>query len=190
MALRASGRSKRLALVSLDERCVLGVVAVDAQRRDRLGQVIVEFLFAFFADFVCHMAGVTSHIEGGVAAAFFWHVQTLGVAIETEVFALLSGRGFQQLIPVVGTMRVVTFDAVAYGGRMHGAFQRGRIFVGVAGDAQRLRSRSDELYASDVFVDPHFMAAQTARRDGGVDKLAFRLILVALEALGCIDVFI
>src|ERR1019366_2718637 len=83
-------------------------------------------------------------------------------------------------------MRVVTFDAVAYGRRMYGPFQRRHVFVGVAGDAECQRSRSDELYAGDIFVDPDFMAAQTAHRNGGMDGLAFRLVFVALEALGAI----
>src|ERR1019366_2651397 len=107
VALRTSGRSKGLPLVSLDERGILDVVAVDAERGDGLSQVIVEFLFPLFANFVRDVAGVASHVEGGVAAAFFGDVQTLIVAIETEVLALLSRRGFQQLILVFGNMRVV-----------------------------------------------------------------------------------
>jgi hypothetical protein len=39
-------------------------------------------------------------------------------------------------------MRVVTLDAVAHRRRMHCPFRLGGVFVGVAGQAQRLRSRS------------------------------------------------
>ena len=95
MALRAVGRPKGLSLVSLDEGFVLDVVAVDAECRDSLGQVTVKFLLSLFADFVGRVAGVTSHVEGGMAAAFFRNVQALVMAIETEVRALVSRRGFQ-----------------------------------------------------------------------------------------------
>ena len=136
------------------------------------------------------MARLASHVEGGVAAAFFGDVHALIVAIEAEVLALLSRRWFQQLILVVGSMRVVTLNAVAHCGRMNRSFERCCVLVGVAAEAERLRSRRDQLYARNIFVDPHLMAAQTARRDGGMDELAFRLILVALEALFRVDVLL
>jgi hypothetical protein len=87
-------------------------------------------------------------------------------------------------------MRIVTLDAVANGRGMDGAFQRRRVFIGVAGDAQLLRSRRDELYAGDVLIDAHFMAAHTAHGDGGVDELALGLLLVAFQTLGRVDVFV
>ena len=95
VALRTGGRGKRLSLVGLDERGVLGVVAVEAERGDGFGQVIVKFLLALFSDFMDGVAGVASHVESGVAAAFFGDIQSLTVAIETEVFALRSRSGFQ-----------------------------------------------------------------------------------------------
>ena len=90
VALGTTGRGKRLPLVSLDERLVFDVVAVDAQGWDRLRQVIVEFLFPPFADFVSRMTGVTPHIERGMATSFFRHIQPLRMAIETEIFPLLA----------------------------------------------------------------------------------------------------
>ena len=80
--------------MGLDERGILDVVAVDAERGNGLGQVIVEFLLSLFADFVRHVAGVASHVEGGVAAAFFGDVQALVVAIEAEVLALSPAVAF------------------------------------------------------------------------------------------------
>ena len=136
VALRTCGRGKRLSAMSLDQGLILDIVAIDAERGDGLGQVIVEFLFLLFADFVRHMAGLASHVEGGVPAAFFGDVHTLIVAIQTEVLALLSRRRFQQLILVVGSMRVVTFNAVAHCGRMDRSFERRRVLVGVAGETE------------------------------------------------------
>src|ERR1017187_7475116 len=95
VALRTSSCGEGLPLVSLDERGVLDVVAVQAQRGDGLGQVIVEFLLPLFANFVGRVAGAASHVEGGVAAAFFGDVHSLIVAIKTEVLAFLSRLGFQ-----------------------------------------------------------------------------------------------
>lgn len=77
----------------------------------------------------------------------------------------------------------MTFDAVAYGGRMHSALQRGRVFIGMASEAERLRSRSDELDVGGIFIDPDFMAAHASHRNRGMDGLAFRLVPVAFDAL-------
>ena len=90
MALRATRGGKGLSLVSLDERGILDVVAVDAERGDGLDQMIVKFLLSLFANLVRGVAGVASHVERGVATTFFRDVQTLGVAVEAEVFALFA----------------------------------------------------------------------------------------------------
>lgn len=84
-------------------------------------------------------------------------------------------------------MRIVTLDTVSDGRRMDGAFQGRRVFIGVAGDAEGLRSGGDELDARDILVNPHFVAAHAAHGDGGVDKLPFGLILMAFQTLGGID---
>jgi hypothetical protein len=190
MTLGAGGGGKRLSLVSLDERGIFDVVAVDAESGDGLVQMIVEFLLAFFADFVSRVASVASHVERGVAAAFGGNIRSLTVAIEAEVLAFFSGSGLQQLILIVGSMRIVTLKAVAHGGRMHSALQRGRVLVRMAGDAKCLWRRSDELDTGDVFVNTHFMAGQAAHRDGGMDGFALRLVLMAFEALGGVNVLI
>src|SRR5208337_2916521 len=85
VALRASGRGKGLSLVSLDEGGVFDVVAVHAERGYGFGQVIVELLLTFFADFVRRVAGIASHVEGGVAAAFLWNIRSLSVASEAKI---------------------------------------------------------------------------------------------------------
>ncbi len=95
VALRASGRSEWLSLMRLDECFVLNIVAVDAQSRNGFGQVIIEFLFSFFADLVGCVAGIASHVESGVSAAFFRDVQTLRMTVEAQIRALISRQGLQ-----------------------------------------------------------------------------------------------
>src|SRR5208282_2317261 len=93
VALRTSSRSKGLPLVSLDEGCILDVVAINAKRGDGLRQVIVELLLALFANLVRRVAGVASHVESRVATAFLWNIRPLSVAGEAEiVFLVARGR--------------------------------------------------------------------------------------------------
>jgi hypothetical protein len=90
MALRASGCGKRLPLVCLDETRIFDVMAIYAECRDSLRQVIIEFLFSLFADVMGGVASVTAHVESGVPAAFLRHIHTLVVAIETKVRAFVA----------------------------------------------------------------------------------------------------
>src|SRR5271167_1869821 len=73
---------------------------------------------------------------------------------------------------------------------MYRPVNRGCVFFGVATQAECLRSRGDQLNASNIFVDPNFVTAQTSRGDGGMDSLALRLILMTLETFRRIDVLI
>jgi len=66
----------------------------------------------------------------------------------------------------------------------------GRILIGVAGETEAEGGGGDELDARDVFADPNLMAAQAAHRDSGMDRLAFRFVVVAFQALGRVDVLI
>jgi len=186
VALRASGRTERLSLVGLNEGGVRHIVTVRAQRWCRFGQMVVEFLLALRADFVREVATLATHIDRGMVASLLGSFCTFGVAVETEIRAFAARRGLEQLILVVGNMRVVTFDAVAHGGRVYGPFEFGRVLVRMASDAERLRSRGDELYAGDIFVDPDFMAAQTTHRNSRVDGLACCPILMTFQALGSV----
>jgi len=56
--------------------------------------------------------------------------------------------------------------------------------------AKRRGRSGDQLDACDVFIDPDLMAAQTARGHGGMYRLTFGLILVALKAFGKASVFL
>lgn len=81
-------------------------------------------------------------------------------------------------------------EAIAHRGRMDGAFDVGRFFVVVTGEAKTRGSCSDELDAGDVFIDAHFVASQTTHRHGGVNVLAFGFIVMTLGALGSVSIFI
>src|ERR1019366_5168804 len=57
-------------------------------------------------------------------------------------------------------------------------------------EAERWRRRGDQLDASDVFVHSNFVTAQASRGDRGMNGLAFRLVLMALETLRRVDVLV
>ena len=86
VALHAIGGGERLALVRLDQARILGIVAIEAQRRSRLGQVIVELNLALLADLVGDVASLATHVQRGVPAALLGNVQSLLVAGQAEVF--------------------------------------------------------------------------------------------------------
>lgn len=188
MALRAVRCAKRLPLVRLDQGSILDVMAIDAQRRNRLGQVSVELLFTALSDLVRRVTGVATHIERSVTTPFFGDVQAFRMAIETEVFSLVSISRFEQLKLVIGSMRIVALDAVADRGRMNRAFERRSILICMTRNAERLRSGRDQLDARDVFVDPDLVAAQASHGDCGMDELALGLLLMTLKTFGGIDV--
>ena len=141
-----------------DQLFVFYVVASDAERGHGLGEVKVELLLPFFADFMRGVAGIASHIERGVSAAFLGDVRSLGVAGEAKIVFLIAGSRFEQLKFVVGGMGVVALDAVANRWRMNRTLQRGSVFIGMAGDAKRLRGGGRQLDASNVFVDANLVA--------------------------------
>ncbi len=186
MALRTGGRCKRLALVSFHQRGVFDVVAFDAKLGNGTFQVIVEFLLTFFADFVGDVASVASHVQRGMPATFFRDIRPLRVASEAEIVFLLARRRLQQLKFIIRGMRIMALDAVPNRRRMDRSFEGRRVLIGMAGDAQGLRSRGDQLDAGDVLVDPDLMTSSAAHRDRGVNGLALRLLFMAPDARGAV----
>jgi hypothetical protein len=180
-----------LVLVRLLQVSILGVVAIHTERRRRFGQMEIELGLPNLAGLMRDVASVAAHVEGGVAAAVFPRVFRANlVAGEAEIIVLIARGGFQQLILVVGGVRVVAFQTVANSWRVHMAFELGSVFIGVARKAKFVWSRANERYVSCILVGPDLMTTQTAHRDRGMDGLALRLILVAFEALGGVDVLI
>ena len=181
---------ERLIAMRLLQARVLRVMAVETQRGSALGQMEIELGLARFSRLVSEVAGLASQIKRRMAAAFFRDVQSLCVALETEILALVPRLRFQQLILVVASVWVVTLDAVAHRRRMHCPFEGRGVFLRVASQAEGLRSRSDQLDAGHIFIDPNFVATQAARRDRRMYCFALRLILMAFETLRRINILV
>ena len=113
------------------------IVAIDAKRRNRLGQVIVEFHVASLARLMHVVAGGAAHIERRMTAAILGNVQALGVALRQRFWSFIALGELQQLKLVVRLVRIVTLDAVAHRGRMNCALHVRGIFIGVTGETTR-----------------------------------------------------
>src|SRR5689334_18282043 len=129
------------------------------------------------------VAGVAAHVERGVAASLLGDVHAGVVAGQAKIFFLLSRHRLEQLVLVIGGVGIVALEAVAYGRGMNLALDLSGILVGVAGEAKRLGSGGRQLYAGDVLSIPDLVAGGATSGDRRVNGLAFRLVLVALDAL-------
>src|SRR5215472_12793460 len=85
MAAGAVRCREGLILMCLLERCVLGVVAIQAERRHRLGQVELVLWAEFGAGLVYHVARVAAHFERGVAAASLRNIYPFVMASQAEI---------------------------------------------------------------------------------------------------------
>jgi len=79
-----------LVLVCLLQVGTLDIMTVEAQRRRRLGEVIVELDFANLPRLVRGVAGVAAHVESGVPAAFLGNIEAGRVATKAEIFFLVA----------------------------------------------------------------------------------------------------
>ena len=190
VTLHAVRSRERLALMRLDQRGVFRVVAIETKRRTRLGEVEVKLFLAALAGLVRHVAGVAAHVERRVPATFLRNVHALRVALQAEVGVLVAGGRLEQLKLVVGGVRVVALDAIAHRRRMDLALQVGSIVVGMAGQAQRLRRRGDQLDACHIFIHPDFVTTRAAHRNRGMGELTFGFVCVTLGALLWGSVFV
>ena len=84
-------------------------------------------------------------------------------------------------------MRIVALQAIPNRWAVHFPFNFGGLLVCMAGEAQRIRGGSDEFYAGYVSVDPNFVATETAARNCCVNRFAFGLVGMALDAFGPVD---
>lgn len=117
-----------------------------------------------------------------MTAAFFRNVNPNLVAAEAKVFLLISGGRLQQLELIIGGMWVVALHTVPHSRGMNRPFYVRGIFVGVAGEAERLGSGGDQLDSGDVFDSSNFMTAGAAHRDRGMHRLCFGFIFMAGQA--------
>lgn len=144
--------------------------------------MVVELLFAALAGLVRSVAGFTTHVERSVPTALVGNVETLCVTVQAQVLCLVAAGGFQELVFVVGSVRAVALQAVADRGRMHHALDAGSVHVRMTGDAQGLRRVGGQLDPRDSLNGTDLMTTCASHRHGGVNELAFRFVLVALDA--------
>src|SRR5450755_808261 len=178
----AVGLLKGLALVGFLQVGALYVMAIQAQRRRRLGEMEVELHLADLTRLVGGVAGIATHVESGVPAAFLGHIHADLVAAQAEILLLVSRFCLQELILIIRGVRIVTLQTVANRRRMNRTLEVGGIFVGVAGQAERDRGGGDQLYSRDVFVDANLVASGTAHGDRRMHRLAFGVVLMAGDA--------
>ena len=138
VAGQAVGFGKGLALVRLMQLRSLCIVAVQRTARGRLGQMESILCLPNLARLVRDVAGVAAHVECGVAAAFLPGHSCPACGNQAEIVFLVARGRLQQLILIVGIVRVVAFEAVANRGRVHCPFDRRGVFVGVAVEAESL----------------------------------------------------
>jgi len=81
---------ERLVLVRILQGSVFHIVAIDAERRSRFGQMEIKLGLSDLANLVRNVAGVAAHIESGVAAAFLRNIQSLLMAIEAEILSSIA----------------------------------------------------------------------------------------------------
>lgn len=187
MAGQAIRLVKGLILVRLLQLCALGIVAVEAECRGGLRQMEIKLGLPHFAGLVGGVASVATHVEGRVPAALCRNIQAGLVAAQAEVLFLVAGDWLQQLILIIRGVGVVALEAVPNRWTVHRTFDICRFLVGVAGQAQTIRGRGDQLHPSYIFIGSDFMTTGATHRDRRMDRLTFRLVLVAGNAGGRIS---
>jgi hypothetical protein len=181
---QAIRRLEWLVLMRLLQVGAFYVVAIDAKRWDRLGEMIVELKLAHLARLVRRMASFAAHVEGRMPAALLRNVNADLVATQAKIFFLIPRGWLQQLILIVRGVRIMALHAVAHRRGMNRAFYICGILIGVAGQTESMGRGRDQLYASDIFRSPNLMATRAAHGDRGMNRLAFGLVFMAGDASG------
>ena len=173
VAGQAIGLLKGLILMRLNQIAVFYVVTIQAESRRRLGQVKPEFAFRARSGLVGEVAGIAAGVERWMAAPFFRDALPNRVATEAQVAFLVPGGRLEQLELVVGSVRIVTLEAVAHRRLVHCALDFGGILVGVAAETEIERRGRSQLDARQILVDPNLMTGGAAKLDCGVDSFPF-----------------
>jgi hypothetical protein len=183
VALQAIRRSERLILMGRLQACILRVMALDAERRNFLLQMRRKLDLVAVPILMSDMAGLATHIEGGMTAATFWDVDADVVAAQAEVLIARRARHrLQKLVRIVGLMRIVALQAITDSRRMHRLSSLNLLLI-MAAQAESLRRRGDQLHPSHIAGDANFVAAQASSRDRRMHCLSFALVFMAFEAL-------
>lgn len=135
------------------------------------------------AGFMCDVASLATHIESGVTTALLRNIQTLVVAGQTKIVVLgRATRRLEQLVLVIGTVRIMASEAVTNRWLVHVAFNLGRVFIGMAAQAELRWSRRLQLDPGHILIHADFMTAQAAHLHGRMHRLPFCFLVMALEA--------
>jgi len=160
-----------------------GIVTVQTQLRNALGQVVIEFLLAQFTGLVCDMAGAAAHVEGSMPAAALGNIHAHRVACEAKVlFGCGTFRSKFQLELVGRCVRIMAFQTIMHCRLMDPPRSIFCVLIGMTGNAKRLRSRGNELYSSYILVDPDLVTRGTSHLQRRMDMSTFRLFLMAFDA--------
>jgi hypothetical protein len=159
MASQAIRFFERLVVVRLLQIRTLGIVAVQTEGWRHLGQMEIKFGLSNLSGLMRDVAGVATHVEGCVSAALCRDIQAGLVAAQAEVLFLIARDWLQQLILVIGDVRVVALKTVSHCGGVNLTFYVGGIFVCVASKTQCVRSGRDQLDVSYIFDCADLMAA-------------------------------
>ena len=143
----------------------------------------VKLALAALAGLVGHVAGIATHVQRSMTAAVLWDIETDVVASKTQVriFAI-AALWLKQLIFIVGGMRIVALYAIAHCRRVNLPLDISSFFVGMAGNAESYSGGGDELCAGDTSIHPDLVTAGAAHGNRRMNRLALRLVLVALDA--------
>ena len=143
VALHAIRSGEWLIVMRLLQGFVFRVMAIDAQGRRRLREMEIKLDLPRLSGFVGHVTGVAAHVQRCVPAAFFRDVHSCGVAGQAKVIFLIARGSFQQLILVIGFVRIVALQAIANRGLVDRTFYICGILVRVTGETERRWSRGN-----------------------------------------------
>jgi len=184
MASQTIGFLERLVLVGLSQGVVFRVVAVEAQSWRRLRQVKLKFAIGSPSRFVVKVAAITTRIEGQMPAASFIHIDSDAMTSETKIALPVARRRLQQLILVVGSVRIVALQAIAKGRPVNDTLDSRRILVSMAFETQGSGRCGNQLHSRHISAHANLVTANTSRRDGSMHALSFVLVPMAFQALG------
>jgi hypothetical protein len=191
VAGKATGGLDGLPLMSPDQLGILYIMTVHAQSRAVLLQLEIEFPLASFTSFMDGVAGLTTHIQSGMAAAPLFDANTYFVARQAEILVLPSARNrFHQMVLVIRRMRIVALQAIADGREMDTSLDFIGIFIAMALDTKLDWGYGFEINARNIIVFTDLVTTQTSVCDRRMDGLPLLFILMTLQTLTPIDILL
>jgi hypothetical protein len=196
VTVRAICRRKRQITVcglQLGRTCV---VAAGTKIRRRLCDLEDEFLRIRISLLVQYVTGVTSRIQGYMAASAARHVVTVGVATQAEIVVLVSGFRLLQEMIELGYVWVVTCCASSIARPQHASLRwkikrkrmrchvRHHFLVLVTFETERRCTTVLHFDVAHAFSVQHRMACRATHLHSGMDNLSFRLVCMTNDAVG------